>query len=81
MTHPFHPWKGQELPLIHRGPAWGREMVVVLCEDGTVTRLPCSWTDAPDPDPYSIISECGSRFRVDDLLKLIEVVDQVLAGA
>ena len=56
-------------------------MVVVLCEDGTVTRLPCSWTDAQDPDRYSIISECGSRFRVDDLLKLIEVVDQLLAGA
>jgi hypothetical protein len=55
-------------------------MVVVLCEDGTVARLPCSWTDAQGPDPYSILSEGRSRFRLDDLLKLVEVVEHMLAG-
>jgi hypothetical protein len=77
VTHPFHPLRGQSLPLLYRGHTGEERWVVLQRPDGSVLRVPTEWTDRRTPDGYGDVALGRARFRVPDLLKLAELVRQI----
>jgi hypothetical protein len=73
VTHPFHPFTGEELPVLFTARMKG--VLVFVCEiDGGRRRisLPQSWTDrGPEALP--------GRFAVDGLAAARELVDRLAA--
>jgi hypothetical protein len=80
VTHPFHPLFGQEFELLDIRSVWGEWRVYYGGEDGSLRRLPLSWTDAGAEDPFLAFSDGRSLFRVDDLVRLTGLVDQLTKG-
>ena len=53
---------------------------MLLSADGTVCRLPSSWTDAHALDPYAAISAGRSKFRIEDLREMIIFISDLQKG-
>ena len=47
---------------------------MIRCADGSLCLVPASWTDFLPPDPYLLIGEGRSYFRVEDLLVLADLL-------
>ena len=55
----------------------GSERVMLEGVDGRRAWIPASWTDVVSPDPFLIASASRSSFRVEDLLRLVQLVAEV----
>jgi Family of unknown function (DUF5372) len=75
VTHPFHPWVGREFVFVAVRQTWGQDRVFFLEEDGTQCSMPRGWTDFGDEDPFVTLAAGRSRFRVEDLLAVCDLVD------
>jgi Family of unknown function (DUF5372) len=53
---------------------WGEDRVTIQLEDGSPLSVPVSWTDAIPADAYITVGGGRSRFRVEDLLALAELI-------
>ena len=53
---------------------WGEDRVTIQLADGSPLSVPISWTDAAPADAYLVVGGGRSRFRVEDLLSLVELV-------
>jgi hypothetical protein len=53
---------------------WGEDRITFQQPDGLLCSVPVGWTDALPPDPYLSIGTGRSRFRVEDLLVLAELI-------
>ncbi len=42
--------------------------------------FPASWTDVGDPDPFVELSQGRAATRVEDLLRLVQLVEDLQAG-
>ncbi len=73
ITHPFHPLRGQAFPFVVSKQLWGEPRVTVEM-DGGFRSLPLSWTDLAPPHPYLTLGRGRSRFRVEDLLELSQLL-------
>jgi len=80
VTHPFHPLYGREFRLIDFRQTWGEERVYFHDETGQVVRLPARWTSAKPADAFAVVAAGRCRFRVDDLLRLVDLVQQLREG-
>lgn len=76
MTHPFHPLCGGEYEIVSSRHCWGEERIYFHDEVRQLRLLPASWTDAGPTDPFVVIAAGRSHFRVVDLLRLVELVEQ-----
>lgn len=78
MTHPFHPLLGREFDLIGYAHTWG-EHRVFFREPGEVRvrSLPAGWTDVEGPDPFLVLSGGRACFRVEDLVALVRLLDEL----
>jgi len=74
ITHPFHPLQGQGLRFVVSKQLWGEDRVTFEAPDGSLRSVPVGWTNAQPADPYLSIGGGRSRFRVEDLLQLAELV-------
>ena len=75
ITHPFHPLFTRQFDLIGYRRSWGgRERVDCLDEQGQLVSIPLAWTDAAEPDPFVVLSGGRAQFRVEDLLRLAELM-------
>ena len=77
MTHPFHPLNGEEFEFIAFQCGWREEKVWFYREDGTTCSVPLAWCDLQPPDPYFVVGEGRAAFRVEDLLRLSELLSEV----
>ncbi len=59
---------------------WGEDRVFFLDEDGTQCSLLRAWTDAADPDLFVALAGGRSALRVEDLLALAELVEDLRAA-
>lgn len=59
---------------------WGEDRVFFFVEDGTQCSLPRGWTDAGDPDVFVVLAGGRSSFRVEDLLAVVELLDDLRRG-
>ncbi len=78
MTHPFHPFSGQQLPVVYFGSTSADQVVVVQQPDETLLRIPLQWTDLARVDDYSVLGEGCSRFRLSDLQALGSLVRRLV---
>ena len=74
VTHPFHPWRGRRFELINCERRWGQWRVFYVNEEGSLAYLPASWTDAAPKDPFVEQARGRAVARLEDLLKLAEMV-------
>ena len=76
VTHPFHPWFGQQFELVTYRRSWGgRPVVDCLNTEGHLVAIPLAWTDAADEDPFVVLSAGRAHFRIKDLLRLLSLLD------
>jgi hypothetical protein len=77
ITHPFHPRAGEAFDLIRYARSWRREIVEGQGKRGDVIWLPVAWTDAGPEDPFLVMSKGRSWFRVEDLVRLVALIEEV----
>jgi len=75
VTHPFHPWHGQEFVLLSVRQTWSEDRVFFLDEDGCQHSLPVGWTDAAGPDVFVTAAAGRCPFRLADLTALAGMID------
>ena len=49
-------------------------------DEGQLAYLPAAWTDAGPVDPFVVLSAGRAVARVEDLLRLIELMEDLTAG-
>jgi hypothetical protein len=83
VVHPFHPLVGREFELLGYIHAWGQQQRVLYREAGSerTRSLPAAWTDVVGADPFLVLAEGRSLFRVQELLSLVLLVRQLRANA
>jgi hypothetical protein len=74
VTHPFHPRHGEELEYFEYRHDWCGQRVYFDDGRGCLTSMPAEWTSVVAADACQLISEGRARFRLDDLLRLLEVI-------
>ena len=63
-----------------RHKAWGEDRVMYLDSRGRLRSLLTSWTDVRPPDLFATAAGDRSWFRIDDLLSLAALVDELGGG-
>jgi hypothetical protein len=79
VTHPFHPLAGQEFDLLMRRRTWAEDRVLVVDGNGVVVGFPAGWTDVVGLDPFVAVAAGRSALRVEDLLALARIIDDLRA--
>jgi len=77
VTHPFHPLYGREFSLVAHHRSWDEDRVFYRDEDGRLSSFPARWTSVVAPDPVVVFSEGRSAFRLQDLVELVQLVQQI----
>jgi len=77
VIHPFHPLHGHKFEMIEYRHAWGEERVYFLNSSGQMQRLPAAWTDIAGVDPFVKVAAGRSPLRVEDLLKLADLIEHL----
>ena len=78
ITHPFHPRCGESFERIGYRRSFGGEMLDGRDACGNAVVVPLSFTDAAfEEDPFLAISDGRALFRVEDLLELADLVEEL----
>lgn len=77
VIHPFHPLYQREFRLVTYRFNWGEDRVYFHTEDGRLASLPAAWTNTVPPDPFVVVAEGRSAFRVQDLVELAALLKQL----
>jgi hypothetical protein len=77
ITHPFHPRCGQALNVFACRAQWGEERVFYHDVQGHRASLPAHWTSLVAPDPHVAIGAGRSPFRLQDLLELAALLQEL----
>ena len=80
MTHVFHPWVGREFVFVALRRTWGEDRVFFVDVDGVQRSLPTGWTDVGPVDVFVVLAAGRSAFRVEDLVRLVGVIDVLRNG-
>ena len=54
---------------------WGEDRVYFHDSEGRLISLPAQWTSVVADDPFVAIAAGRSHFRVEDLLKLVRLIE------
>jgi hypothetical protein len=68
---------GREFVFVAARQTWGEDRVFFFAEDGTQGSLPRAWTDMADPDPFVVFGEGRCAFRVGDLVRLVDLLNDL----
>ncbi len=78
VTHPFHPRTGETFVLVGCRRSWGHDSRVEgLDSGGKLFTVPLAWTDAAAEDPFLVLSDGRAYGRVDELLRLAELLNEL----
>jgi hypothetical protein len=77
ITHPFHPARGQEFVLVEERRSRHGDRVWYEAEDGRVRSIRRDWTSLTVPDPFEVIAAGRARFRPEDLVGLVALLDEL----
>jgi len=75
VSHPFHPLYQRQFELLSYRKSWGRQFIDFQYDNGKTGAIPLAWTDADQADPFLVIAQGRSVFRVIELLQLVELID------
>jgi hypothetical protein len=76
-THPFHPLRGRDFERVDHRSSWGDDWLYFYDDEGRLRSVRAGWTDAGGADPFVEVSAGRSLFRVVDLLRLVELVEEM----
>jgi hypothetical protein len=65
---------GQQFELVDLRNAWSEDRAYFHVEDGSLRRIPTSWTDLVEPDVHIVLGAGRADFRADDLLRLASLI-------
>ena len=74
ITHPFHPWSGQEFELVTYLHTWGEHRAYFHKEGEHLVSVPATWTDIVAGDPVVQLAAGRALFRATDLIELAQVL-------
>jgi len=74
VTHPFHPLLGCHFELVVVRRNWGEDRVYYHDEEGRLRLIPRGWTSLASQDPFVVAAAGRALFRIEDLLRLAELV-------
>jgi hypothetical protein len=77
ITHPFHPAFGKEFELVAWRQSWGEDRVYYQDGAGRLRSFPASFTSMAAADPFVEIAAGRSFFRMEDLIRLTILVEQL----
>ena len=60
--------------------AWGEERVYFRDDAGRLRHMPVTWTSHFEPDVFQVTAAGRCRFRIDDLLRLVELLEGLRDG-
>ncbi len=75
VTHQFHPQNNKEFELVNYRKNWGHTYIDYYNESGEIDSIPLEWTDACEKDPFNELSKGCSIFRISELLRLIDLIN------
>ena len=58
---------------------WNGDRVYFHDEGGCLRSVPAGWTDVAGADPIEVIGKGRARFRIDDLIRLVELIETIAA--
>jgi hypothetical protein len=59
---------------------WGEDRVWFYDREHRLASIPTSWTDIAAPDPFVVVADGRSLFRVTDLLELVQRIRSLKAS-
>jgi hypothetical protein len=65
---------GRQFEFIDCRLCWSEWRVFYYTADMELAYFPANWTDVGEPDPFVLLSEGRAMARVEDLLRLAELV-------
>jgi len=74
ITHPFHPWSGQEFELVTYLHTWGEHRAYFHKEGEHLVSVPATWTDIVAGDPVVQLAAGRALFRARDLIELAQLL-------
>jgi len=77
IIHRFHPLYDQEFELVQYRRSWGTAYLDYQDKAGKHGSIPLEWTDAECADAFLEVSCNRSYFRVEELLRLVELVESL----
>ena len=79
MVHPYHPLCGQAFELAAENREFGQDRVFYRAPDGRMRYLPRRWTNLTAPDPFVIAAAGRAYFRLEDLVRVAELIKELRA--
>jgi hypothetical protein len=80
VTHPFHPLRGREYEWVDRRVSWGERRLYYYDSKRRLTYIPEVWTSLAAPEPLDVFAAGAVLFRVEDLLRLVTLVESFADG-
>jgi hypothetical protein len=80
ITHPFHPLSGKEFEFVSCLNQSGEYRVHFYVEKDRLISIPAHWTNLLPEDPFIKISAGCSYFRVEDLVRLNQLIKDLKGG-
>ena len=77
IIHPFHPYRNIEFEINNVRRLPGECRVFFLNKKGRKSSIPLDWTDIGPKDPFVVVSAGRALFRVEDLLGLVRLIEEV----
>ena len=77
ITHPFHPYRDIEFEIDHVKRIAYESRVFFFNTKGRKSSVPLYWTDIGPQDPFVAVSAGRSFFRVEDLLSLVRLIEEI----
>ncbi len=77
IIHPLHPYRNIEFEIerVRRTP--GERRVFFFNTKGRKSSVPFDWTDIGLKDPFVAVSAGRALFRVEDLLRLVRLIEEI----
>jgi hypothetical protein len=77
VPHPFHPLARRRFELLSRRNNWGEERRFFRDASGQLCSIPTRWTSLAPPDPFLLLAAGRTALRVDDLGRLVALLQDV----
>jgi hypothetical protein len=80
ITHPFHPLHNKKFEIYSIKKPHGESRVYFYNSESRIVSVPLNWTDIEPADPFVTISKGRALFRVEDLLRLTILINEIKQG-
>jgi hypothetical protein len=77
ITHPYHPLRGQQFPVLKTRRVAGTQTLILQAADDSFA-VPLAWTDRGEPSPWSDLKKTPPILYVAHLWALVELLDSPL---